>query len=136
MDFNQRKAFVEAQYEALVTRENKSIEGNGIFNRYEFPIVTDAHTPLLWRYDYNPETNPYFMERIGVNATLNAGLAYTNLAVEMDKVSKSILQNENIKPVVTYHKKYTPFLDSWIYLLAIVLLFGIEWFMRKWGGGY
>ena len=55
---------------------------------------------------------------------------------EMDKVSKSILQNENIKPVVTYHKKYTPFLDSWIYLLAIVLLFGIEWFMRKWGGGY
>ena len=73
MDFNQRKAFVEAQYEALVTRENKSIEGNGIFNRYEFPIVTAAHTPLLWRYDYNPETNPYFMERIGVNATLNAG---------------------------------------------------------------
>ena len=55
---------------------------------------------------------------------------------EMDKVSKSILHNENIKPVVTYHKKYTPFLDSWIYLLAIVLLFGIEWFMRKWGGGY
>ena len=73
MDFNQRKAFVEAQYEALVTRENKSIEGNGIFNRYEFPIITAAHTPLLWRYDYNPETNPYFMERIGVNATLNAG---------------------------------------------------------------
>ena len=55
---------------------------------------------------------------------------------EMDKVSKSILHNENIKPVVTYHKKYTPFLDSWIYLMVIILLFGIEWFMRKWGGGY
>ncbi len=73
MNFNQRKAFVEAQYEALVTRKNNPIEGNGIFNRYEFPVVTAAHAPLLWRYDYNPETNPFFMERIGVNATLNAG---------------------------------------------------------------
>ena len=73
MNFNQRKAFVEAQYEALVTRKNNPIEGNGIFNRYEFPIITAAHAPLLWRYDFNPETNPFFMERIGVNATLNAG---------------------------------------------------------------
>ena len=73
MNFNQRKAFVEAQHEALVTRKNNPIEGNGIFNRYEFPVVTAAHAPLLWRYDYNPETNPFFMERIGVNATLNAG---------------------------------------------------------------
>ena len=73
MDFNQRKAFVEAQYEALVSRKNHPIEGNGIFCRYEYPIITAAHAPLLWRYDYNPESNPFFMERIGVNATLNAG---------------------------------------------------------------
>ena len=41
---------------------------NGIFERYKYPILTAAHTPLEWRYDLNPETNPYLMERIGVNA--------------------------------------------------------------------
>lgn len=55
---------------------------------------------------------------------------------QMNDVAKAIKANENIKPIVTYHKKYTPFLDSWIYLMMIVLLLGIEWFMRKWGGGY
>ena len=46
---------------------------NGIFERYKYPILTAAHTPLEWRYDLNPETNPYLMERIGVNATMNSG---------------------------------------------------------------
>lgn len=55
---------------------------------------------------------------------------------QLKQVSKAIKANENIKSLVTYHKKYSPFLDSWIYLLLIVLLLGIEWFMRKWGGGY
>lgn len=55
---------------------------------------------------------------------------------EIDQVAKDIKANENIKPIVTYHKKYSPLLDSWIYLLLIVLVLGIEWFMRKWGGGY
>ncbi|MBR5716736.1 MAG: glycosidase [Bacteroidales bacterium] len=73
MNFEERRAFVEARYEALITRKNNPIEGNGIFNRYEYPIITAEHAPLIWRYDYNPETNPFFMERIGVNATLNAG---------------------------------------------------------------
>ncbi len=73
MNFEERKALIEAQYEALISRRNTPIEGNGIINRYEYPIVTAAHAPLLWRYDYNPETNPFFMERIGVNATFNAG---------------------------------------------------------------
>ena len=73
MNFEERKAFVEAQYEALISRKNNPIEGNGIFNRYEYPIITAEHAPLIWRYDYNPDTNPFFMERIGVNAALNAG---------------------------------------------------------------
>lgn len=73
MTFNERKQLVEARHEALLTRKNSPIEGNGIFCRYENPVVTAEMTPLVWRYDYNQQTNPYFMERIGVNATLNAG---------------------------------------------------------------
>ena len=54
--------------------KNKMIfSENGIFERYKYPILTAAHTPLEWRYDLNPETNPYLMERIGVNATMNSG---------------------------------------------------------------
>ena len=55
---------------------------------------------------------------------------------EMEQLEKVIKENDDIKPVVTYNKKYTLILNSWIYLALIVLLLGIEWFMRKWGGGY
>src|ERR1039458_118557 len=62
------------EHERLITRRNrKSANGNGIYDRYDFPIVTAAHTPITWRYDLNQKTNPYLMERIGVNATFNAG---------------------------------------------------------------
>lgn len=73
MTFNDRKALIEAQHEALITRPNSPIEGNGIVCRYTNPILTAAHAPLIWRYDFNPETNPYFQERLGINATLNSG---------------------------------------------------------------
>lgn len=72
-NFDYRKTLVEAEYEALIRRENIAIEGNGIYCRYKYPIITAASVPPFWKYDYNRETNPYFMERIGVNATLNAG---------------------------------------------------------------
>ena len=78
MNFSERKAFVEAQHEALLTKKNTPIEGNGIICRYENPILTAAHAPLVWRYDFNPATNPYFMERLGVNATLNSGAIFLN----------------------------------------------------------
>ena len=62
------------EQERLITRRNrKSANGNGIFDRYDFPILTAAHAPITWRYDLNQKTNPYLMERIGVNATFNAG---------------------------------------------------------------
>ena len=68
-----------AKYEALVTKPNRPIdEYNGIYTRYENPVLTRSHAPLLWRYDLNPETNPYFMERLGINAVFNAG------AIELD----------------------------------------------------
>ena len=55
---------------------------------------------------------------------------------EMEKVVKEIKANDNIKPVASYHKKYSMLLNSPWYLAAIVLLLGIEWFLRKWHGGY
>lgn len=73
MNFAERKAFVEANHEAFVTKKNSPIEGNGIVTRWANPVVEAETAPLIWRYDFNPETNPYFMERIGVNATLNSG---------------------------------------------------------------
>lgn len=68
--FEKMKAF---HRELLSKKNEKSINGNGIYDRYINPILTAEHAPLSWRYDFNPETNPYLMERIGVNATLNAG---------------------------------------------------------------
>lgn len=61
-------------YNKLITRKNVPLEdGNGIFTRYKYPILTAAHTPVFWRYDLDPESNPNLMERIGMNATLNSG---------------------------------------------------------------
>ena len=71
--FEKRKAKIEQEFETLVSRKNNSIEDNGVFCRWENPVLTARMAPLSWRYDFNPETNPYFMERIGVNATLNSG---------------------------------------------------------------
>ena len=71
--FNFRKNIILARYEELVTRKNTPIEGNGIYERYANPILTADMVPPFWKYDFNPETNPYFMERIGCNATLNSG---------------------------------------------------------------
>ncbi len=73
MNFEQRKALVMARHEELINRPNTPLEGNGIFRRYVNPVVIADMAPLEWRYDFNPATNPFFMERIGINATLNAG---------------------------------------------------------------
>ncbi len=71
--YSRRRALVEERYERHVALKNSPIEGNGIFERYTNPIITAESIPPTWRYDYNPQTNPYFMERLGVNATLNSG---------------------------------------------------------------
>ncbi len=63
-----------ARYEALVTKKNRPGSlYNGIYTRWENPVLTRDHAPLVWRYDLNPKTNPFFMERLGVNAVFNAG---------------------------------------------------------------
>lgn len=63
------------KYEELISRKNKVDEEfyNGIYNRYVYPVLTRDHIPLTWKYDVNPKTNPYFMERLGVNCVFNAG---------------------------------------------------------------
>ncbi len=70
---NRLRALREAHH-ALVTRPNEPEPlGNGIYTRYRYPVLTAAHTPLEWRYDLDPATNPFMMERMGVNAVFNAG---------------------------------------------------------------
>lgn len=66
--------------EKLLSRKNEKDESfyNGLFDRYKYPVVTREHAPLIWRYDLNEETNPYFMERLGINATMNSGAIYLN----------------------------------------------------------
>lgn len=65
---------VVIDYKKLLMKRNEVEDtGNGIYQRYKNPIITAKHIPLHWRYDLNPDTNPYMMERIGVNATMNAG---------------------------------------------------------------
>ena len=78
-EFNARIAEETAKYEALVTRKNeKSDYYNGIYDQYKYPVLTAAHAPLIWKYDFNYETNPYFMERLGINAALNSGAIELN----------------------------------------------------------
>jgi len=72
--FNERLARIRSEFEGLASRKNEKLfSTNGIFNRYRYPVLTRDHIPLEWRFDFNPETNPLFMERIGFNATFNAG---------------------------------------------------------------
>lgn len=72
--FNERYKIISQEHEKLLARPNEPLFSiNGIYNRYKYPVLTRDHIPLHWRFDMNPDTNPFFMERIGFNATFNAG---------------------------------------------------------------
>lgn len=74
MNFDLRLKRLKEEHTSLITRTNIPEEnGNGIFERYRYPVLTALHTPLYWRYDLSPATNPYLMERFGINAVFNAG---------------------------------------------------------------
>jgi len=72
--FEERSQAIRKEHEALLLRKNEKLfSTNGIFHRYKHPILTRDHFPMEWRYDFNPKTNPFFMERISFNAAFNAG---------------------------------------------------------------
>ncbi len=74
MLFEERLKYLVGQHNCLVERKNNRREGgNGIFDRYQYPVITNEHTPLFWRYDLDKKTNPYLMERMGVNCAFNPG---------------------------------------------------------------
>ncbi len=67
------------EQEAFLARVNKKAPFyNGIYDRYVYPVLERNHIPLIWKYDLNKETNPFFMERLGVNAVFNSGAIYLN----------------------------------------------------------
>lgn len=72
--FEKRRDALETEYRQLIQRPNEIVEpGNGIYERYRYPVLSADHAPLFWRYDLNPDSNPFLMERFGINAVFNAG---------------------------------------------------------------
>jgi 4-O-beta-D-mannosyl-D-glucose phosphorylase len=77
--FNNKVKELFKEHEEFITRKNEPVkEGNGIYTRYKYPVVTAEHTPVFWRYDLDYKSNPYLMERIGVNGTFNSGAIELN----------------------------------------------------------
>ena len=80
-DFQRTWAAKTAAQRKLIARKNKPLpvaQQNGIFERYRDPVITADHVPLFWRYDLNPKTNPYLLERLGINVAFNAGAIFWN----------------------------------------------------------
>jgi 4-O-beta-D-mannosyl-D-glucose phosphorylase len=72
--FQKRLFQLKSSHKELIAQKNyKNSLSNGIYDRYQNPIITPQHTPIHWRYDLNPKSNPFLMERFGINATFNAG---------------------------------------------------------------
>jgi len=77
--YKERLQILTEKHKELINRKNRIIEpGNGIFNRFENPVLTAEHPPLIWRYDLNPESNPYLLERFGINSIFNSGAIKLN----------------------------------------------------------
>ncbi len=129
-------------HNALLARPNAPVTaGNGIYHRWQHPVVTADHVPLSWRYDFNPQTNPFLQERLGINATFNAGaMKWQDKYVVVVRVEGNdrksffaIAESENgvdgfrfwPKPVVlpqtedpdtnVYDMRLTQHADGWIY---------------------
>ena len=79
----ERKANLINRYQELIDRKNLVVDSfnHGIFERYQYPILTNEHVPLNWRFDFNPEDNPYLLERLRVNSVFNSGAIATDNGV-------------------------------------------------------
>ncbi|MFO1514358.1 MAG: glycosidase, partial [Verrucomicrobiota bacterium] len=72
--FQQQLKVLQQQHRKLISRKNRvQSNGNGIFDRHQFPVLTAEHAPLFWRYDFDHATNPHLLTRLGINATFNVG---------------------------------------------------------------
>jgi 4-O-beta-D-mannosyl-D-glucose phosphorylase len=78
-DFEERRREIFDDYEQLVAQPNEPDDRtNGVIQRWKHPVLTADHAPPFWRYDLDPEANPFLMERIGVNAVFNPGAIELN----------------------------------------------------------
>lgn len=78
-NFEKRLQALQKAHKDLTERKNRKEElGNGVYDRYQYPVLTAQHAPIFWKYDLNPDTNPFLMERFGINAVLNAGAIKLN----------------------------------------------------------
>ncbi|HEX5169515.1 MAG TPA: glycosidase [Cyclobacteriaceae bacterium] len=129
-------------HEQLLTRRNGPLsESNGVYQRYKYPVLTAAHTPVFWRYDLDPSTNPFLMERLGMNAAFNSGAMEWNgkivLAVRAEGVDRksffAIAESDNgidnfrfwdlpitmpetaIPDTNVYDMRFTQHEDGWVY---------------------
>ncbi|MBN2213484.1 MAG: glycosidase [Bacteroidales bacterium] len=141
--FNKRYKKLHKEYEMLINRKNKRIKKgyNGLYYRYKHPVLTAGHTPVSWRYDLNFETNPFLLQRQGVNATFNAGAilydhrfmmvvrvegwdrkSFFAIAESPDGISKwrfrdypVLLPETDVPDVNVYDMRLTRHEDGWIY---------------------
>ena len=95
IDFEKRILQLALDQEALVIKNNHIITtDNGLFNRYQCPVLTAAHIPFNWKYDLNPQTNPFLIERFGINAVLNGGaIKWNNKYIIMARVEGNDLKS-------------------------------------------
>lgn len=142
MNFISEMNTIIQKYESLLSRSNPILEStNGIYNRYQHPVVTAAHIPIEWRYDLNPETNPYCMERIRFNVVMNSGAIKWNgkylLVVRVEAADRKsffaiaespngidnfrfweypiVLPDTNPEETNVYDMRLTAHEDGWIY---------------------
>lgn len=146
MDFNERLKWLENRHENLLTLDNEPIYVNGVYERYKNPVLTSEHAPLFWRYDLDPDTNPYLEERFGIHAAFNSGAIKWNgkyvLAVRVEgadrksffAIAESLDGVDNFRfwdrPVTmpeygepatnVYDMRLTAHEDGWIYGLFCV----------------
>lgn len=140
--FKKRQQELNRAHEALLKISNTELpSANGIYSRYQNPVLTGEHAPLTWRYDFNPDTNPYLLERFGINAAFNAGAMKFNgkyiLAVRVEGLDRksffAIAESDNgidnfrfwEEPMVipetedldtnVYDMRLTAHEDGWIY---------------------
>lgn len=140
--FKKRQQELHRAHEALLKMSNTELpSANGIYSRYQNPVLTGEHAPLTWRYDFNPDTNPYLLERFGINAAFNAGAMKFNgkyiLAVRVEGLNRksffAIAESDNgidnfrfwEEPMVipeteeldtnVYDMRLTAHEDGWIY---------------------